>query len=79
MKGTRQCRPGPSVGRQQVHEYPGSEYDDEERELLRAVDRYREEHHIRFPSVTDVLKVVRELGYRRDSESKQSGEQDVES
>lgn len=48
-------------------EFPGSEYTDDELELLRAVDRYKTRTGRRFPSVTEILSVVKSLGYRKET------------
>lgn len=44
---------------------PGSSYDDEEEEFLRAMQTYMKERNRRFPSFTEVLAVARSLGYRK--------------
>lgn len=46
-------------------EFPGSDYSDEERRFLIAMDRYRRERHRLYPTWREVLHVVHELGYRR--------------
>lgn len=43
----------------------GSEYTSEEAELLRAVERYREQRGKRFLSHVDVFRVALSLGYRK--------------
>jgi hypothetical protein len=43
----------------------GSEYTDDELELIRAMQGYMRENNIRFPKFTDVLKVAKALGYRK--------------
>lgn len=45
-------------------------YSDEETEVLRAVDRYRREAKRPFPSVTELLALLRAMGYRRVDESR---------
>ncbi len=42
----------------------GSDYSDEEREFLMAMDRWKLAHH-NFPSWCEVLEVFKSLGYRR--------------
>jgi hypothetical protein len=41
------------------------EYTDEELEVLRAADAYRRAKGLRFLSVTDILKVMKGLDYRK--------------
>jgi hypothetical protein len=41
------------------------EYTDEEREFLVAVDRWKGETGTRFPTLTQLLGVLKSLGYRR--------------
>jgi hypothetical protein len=45
--------------------HPGADYTAEELEVLRAVDRYCRRWGRRFPEVTEVLAVLKSLGYRR--------------
>jgi hypothetical protein len=45
--------------------YPGAEYTEEEREFIMACDRYRTNHNLRWLSLTDVLVVVKSMGYKR--------------
>ncbi len=45
--------------------FPGSEYSDEERLFLRAVDGYRLATGKRFLTVCDHLRVLKGMGYRR--------------
>jgi hypothetical protein len=40
-------------------------YTDEELELVRAVDAYRRRTKTKFLTCRDVLKVVKDLGYRK--------------
>lgn len=42
-------------------------YADEEREFLAAMARYQERFHRRFPTWSEVLHVLKELGYRKVS------------
>jgi hypothetical protein len=53
-----------SINRDQIN-YPGSDYSDEEREFLQAMERYQRQNHVRFPTYREVLKVAHDLGYRR--------------
>ena len=46
-------------------EFPGSDYSDEERRFLIAIERYRRERRRPYPTWREVLRVVHELGYRR--------------
>lgn len=41
------------------------EYSDEEREFLRAVDRYRRECKRPWPTATELLQIAVSLGYRK--------------
>lgn len=41
------------------------EYTADEVEFLRAVDRYKVDHRRLFPSLTELLRVLRSLGYRK--------------
>lgn len=43
----------------------GAGYTDEEREFLLAVDLYKRRHRRPFPAWTELLAVVKALGYRR--------------
>lgn len=45
--------------------HPGSEYDDEERQFLVAIDRYKRKHGRPHPTFVEVLNVLRRLGWRR--------------
>jgi hypothetical protein len=40
-------------------------YDDEEAELLRAVDEYKRKTRRAFPTYSEILAVVRSLGWRK--------------
>ena len=48
--------------------WPGSDYTDDEREFIIAMDRFRHESKRRFPTCRDILGVLRELGYRKVNE-----------
>lgn len=43
----------------------GHDYTDEEREFMMAMDRYKREAHRPYPDCRDVLRVARQLGYRK--------------
>lgn len=45
--------------------FPGSDYTDEEREFLRAIDRYKRVNKRPYPTWREVLKVLRGLGWRK--------------
>src|SRR5262249_52710816 len=45
--------------------FPGSDYTDEEREFLQAIDRYKRTHGRPYPTWREVLNVLRELGWRK--------------
>jgi hypothetical protein len=40
------------------------EYTNEELDLLRAIQKFKEDHHKPFPTCCDLLKVIKSLGYR---------------
>ena len=44
---------------------PGSNYDADETEFLKAMERFQRKYRRRYPTWTEVLLVVRCLGYRR--------------
>lgn len=46
--------------------FPGARYSQEETEFLMAVDRYKRRHHRPHPTCTEILDVLRSLGWRRD-------------
>ena len=58
-KGTTGCRNGIS----ETHH--GSNYTDDEVELIRAMERWMKEKKVVFPKFTDVLGVAKSLGYRK--------------
>ena len=43
----------------------GSDYSDEEREFLAAIDHFKASTGKKFPTWTDVLGVIKSLGYVR--------------
>lgn len=43
----------------------GLEIDQEVLEFIEALDRFKEEHHRQFPNWSEVLFVLKQLGYRR--------------
>jgi hypothetical protein len=45
--------------------FPGSDYSDDEREFLIAIERYKRERRRPHPTWREVLFVVRSLGYRK--------------
>jgi hypothetical protein len=45
--------------------FPGSDYTDDEREFLIAIDRYKCSRHRPHPSWREVLQVLRALGWRK--------------
>ena len=45
--------------------FPGSDYSDEEREFLMAMERYKRRQGRPFPTWREVLHVAHRLGYRR--------------
>lgn len=45
------------------------DYSDEETEFMKAMDRYKRENRRPFPTWSEVLEVMRALGYRRVAEA----------
>ncbi|MFM8271467.1 MAG: hypothetical protein ACKODX_03950 [Gemmata sp.] len=45
------------------------DYSDEETEFMKAMDRYKRENRRPFPTWSEVLEVLRSLGYRRVAET----------
>jgi hypothetical protein len=45
--------------------FPGCNYTDAEIEFLQAIDRYKRIHCRPFPTWREVLRVLRQLGYRK--------------
>ena len=49
-----------------IHEvHPGAGYTDDEVEFMMAMDRYKRVAQRPFPTWHEVLRVIRELGYRK--------------
>jgi hypothetical protein len=48
--------------------FPGSDYSDEEREFLQAIDCYKHTFDRPFPTWREVLRVAQALGYRKVAE-----------
>jgi hypothetical protein len=44
------------------------DYSDDETEFMKAIDRYKRENRRPFPTWSEVLEVLRSLGYRRVAE-----------
>lgn len=44
---------------------PGSNYSDDEREFIVAIERYKRENRRPFPAWHEVLAVLKSLGYRK--------------
>ena len=44
------------------------DYNDEETEFMKAMDRYKRENRRPFPTWSEVLEVLRNLGYRKVAE-----------
>lgn len=53
---------------QEVH--PGAGYTDDEVEFMLAIDRYKRLAQRPFPTWHEVLRVLRELGYRKPAKKK---------
>lgn len=49
--------------------FPGSEYDDNERKFLRAMDDYKRNNRRPHPNWTEVLDVIRSLGWQPPQDS----------
>jgi hypothetical protein len=47
------------------HEYPGSEITGEVLEFVRAMEVYQRRYHRRYPTWSEVLYVLRTLGYAK--------------
>ncbi|HXG10903.1 MAG TPA: hypothetical protein VNK04_14180 [Gemmataceae bacterium] len=45
--------------------FPGSDYTDEEREFLQAIERYKRTRRRPYPTWREVLNVLREIGWRK--------------
>lgn len=45
--------------------FPGADYQSDEVELFKAVDRYKRQNHLKFVSIREVLEIVKSLGYRK--------------
>lgn len=45
--------------------FPGSEITAEEWEFIRAIEAYKRKHRRHFPAWTEVLAVLKRLGYRK--------------
>ncbi len=62
-------RPGakiaPVVGFEKT--YPGFEYDEDECEYLKAIEQYKRDAKVPFPSFVEVLRIAKKLGWRKDS------------
>ena len=52
-------------------DFPGSDYSDEEREFLMAMESYKRRNHRPFPTWREVLHIVYCLGYRRVAEPRE--------
>jgi hypothetical protein len=52
-------------------DFPGSDYSDDEREFLVAIESYKRRHRRPFPTWREVLHIVYCLGYRRVAEPRE--------
>ena len=52
-------------------DFPGSDYSDEERAFLVAIDTYKRRHRRPFPTWREVLHVAHCLGYRKVAERRE--------
>lgn len=46
-------------------QFPGSELDAEQLEFLQAIEHFKKKYKRRFPTWSEVLVVLKQLGYRR--------------
>ncbi len=51
----------------------GGNYDPDEEEFIRAMQKYMAEKKVRFPSFTEVLQVAKSLGYRKARRKGETG------
>ena len=63
--GARKVRAAPTATAAERSAPPLAEGDAEALEFIEAIDRFKREHGRPFPSWSEVLMVLRELGYRR--------------
>ena len=47
------------------HEFPGSDIDGDTLEFLQAIEAYQRRYHRRYPAWSEVLYVLRLLGYAK--------------
>jgi hypothetical protein len=62
---------GVSNGRRNMYETGTCDetyYTEEEFEFLKAIDKYKREHHRRFPTYHEILAVLKSLGYRKQEQ-----------
>ena len=63
----------PGEGSKRLHSTAiGSEYTDDEREFLMAVEKWRRKFSP-YPAVTDFLKIAKALGYRKVGSVERNG------
>lgn len=55
----------PALRRAKSRGLDADQYTAEELDVLRAVDRYKRLHHRPNPTITELLAVLKSLGYRR--------------
>ncbi len=48
-----------------AHEFPGSEIDGDTLEFLQAIEAYQRRYHRRYPAWSEILYVLRLLGYAK--------------
>ena len=60
----RDSQPGARV-RARTPNFPGAEYQANELEFFRAVDRYKRERRRPFPTLSELLAIFFSLGYRQ--------------
>lgn len=59
--------------------YPGSELTDDEVEFGRAMHAYQRRHNVRYPAWSDILFVLRSLGYRKQNSTPTGNAEDADS
>lgn len=52
---------------------PHDPYSDDETEFILAMERYQRERRRRFPTYSEVLAVIKKLGYKKDAPIRDDG------
>lgn len=53
--------------------FPGCEYADDEKEFIKAVDSFKLTTGKKFPTLTELLNVLKALGYRKVQDAERKG------